>query len=265
MIPVSSLDLPDLRPYRTLRRPEEHRARGIFVAEGLRVVRRLLDSPLEVLSVLTTPDMSDRLGTGLTGAPFPVYMADRSLLETIAGCRMHQGIMAVGRIPEEPALDALLPSLPRPRLLAALDGIAHAENTGVVLRNCAAFGVHAVITGPTACSPWLRRAVRNSMGAVFLLPILHTTDLAEACMTLRRSGITVIGTDPHASVTLAGCDLSGDLCLIFGEEDAGLSAPVRAALTTVAAVPMAPGVDSLNVASAAAVTLYEVRRRRTAP
>lgn len=263
MITVSDLDAPELRPYRTLRRPEEHHRAGVFVAEGLRVVRRMMDAGLETVSVLGTPEMLRRLDTLPAAGGAPVYVAGRELLERIAGCRMHQGIMAVGRIPPEPVLEDLLHSLPSPLLLAALDGLAHAQNVGVVLRNCAAFGVQAVIAGPTTCTPWLRRAVRNSMGAVFRLPVLHPADLAATCAGLRARGIAVLGTDPHAATALTGYDLGADLCIVFGEEDAGLSPAVREQLTVRVGVRMAPGVDSLNVGSAAAVVLYEVRRQRT--
>lgn len=263
MITVSDLDAPGLRPYRTLRRPEEHRREGVFVAEGLRVVRRMMDAGLETVSMLGTPEMLRRLDRLPPEDGAPVYVAGRDLLERIAGCRMHQGIMAVGRIPPEPALEDLLDSLPSPILLAALDGLAHAQNVGVLLRNCAAFGVQAVIVGPTTCSPWLRRAVRNSMGAVFQLPILHPADLAAPCAALRARGVSVLGTDPHAATALTRCDLGTDLCIVFGEEDAGISPAVCEQLTLRAGVPMKPGVDSLNVASAAAVVLYEVRRQRT--
>jgi tRNA G18 (ribose-2'-O)-methylase SpoU len=262
IITVTSLDLPPLGPYLTLRRSAGQRAAGVFVAEGLKVVDRLLASGLDVVSMLTTPEMLERLRPGGADFPFPVYRADKRLLEKITGCRMHQGIMAIGRIPPERPLGAVLEHLSAPLLLAALDGIAHADNTGVIVRNCAAFGVQAVIAGANGCSPYLRRAVRNSMGAVFLLPVVHATDLPSVLAELAGRGVAILGTDPHADRPIDLQDLTRDLCLVFGSEEAGISPEVRASLTERVAIPMPPGVDSLNVSSASAVALYEVRRQR---
>ena len=261
IIPISSLDHPDLGPYRTLRRQEDQKARGIFVAEGLKVVERLLASRIEVVSLLATEDMLCRLAPA--ERTYPVYVGGRRLLERITGFRMHQGIMAVGRIPRVRPLDEIIKSASKPLFFVALDGIAHAENTGVIVRNCAAFGVQAVFVGPTACSPYLRRAVRNSMGAAFLLPVLDTDDLPSLLTGLRGGGVEILGTDPHAGLALTACDLRRDVCLVLGAEDAGISPDVGGVLTARAGLPMPSGMDSLNVSSAAAVVFYEVWRQRS--
>ncbi len=258
---ISSLDLPDLEPYRTLRRPQEHIRKGIFVAEGDKVVMRLLDSGLSVLSLLLTPEWLDALSLKYSLDTPDIYVADRKLLETIVGYRLHQGIMAVAGVPEEPSLSVVMRTLPGPFVLVALDGIVSAENVGVVVRNCAAFSVQGIISGPTSASPYLRRAVRNSMGAVFRIPVFHSTSLVQTLLSIRPA-CRIIGASPQGPIDIRKANLSGNLCVIFGNEGSGISEDVACCCDQVIAIPMANNTDSLNVASASAVFLYELMRRQ---
>lgn len=261
---VSSLDMEELQPYRTLRRQEEHKKQGIFVAEGDKVVQRLLDSGLPVVSLLATKERYARLPPSNRQPPtYPVFIADQKLIETIAGLPLHQGIMAVGRLPKEHPLEDLVRKLPQPLFIAALDGISQSENVGTIVRNCAAFGVQIVISGETSCSPYLRRAVRNSMGTVFTLEVVHSPNLFDTLQMLKQQYSTsVIAADAHSDTSLETLNLSGNLCVVFGSEDAGVSPPIMDQATHVAAIPMRDGVDSLNVGSASAVVLYELSRRQ---
>ncbi len=262
---ITSLDIPELQPYRTLRRPQEHLDEGIFVAEGAKVVQRLLATQLPVVSLLVTEEWLQKLSTETppTRLPNDIFVADKGVLETIVGFRMHQGIMGVAKVPSEPGLDELVHSSPSPRLFAALDGLVFAENVGVVVRNCRAFGVQGILVGETSASPYLRRAVRNSMGTVFHMPVIHAIALSETLLTLRsKHNISVIIADAHTETSLYDVDYRKDICLVFGNEDAGTSASVTSAATTAIKIPMKEGVDSLNVASASAAILAEVSRQR---
>lgn len=262
---ITAFDLPELQPYRTLRRQAEHRAQGLFVAEGEKVVRRLLESPLEVVSVLLPGNWLVELEPLLRARPENVaaFVAEKRLLETLTGFSMYQGLLAVGRVPPPLSLEAVLGRSARPRLLAAVDGLSSAENIGALVRNCAAFGVQALLVGETSASPFLRRAVRSSMGAIFHLPVLETASLAGTLAQLRARDVRSIAAHPHAQDRrLSQTDFSGDCCLVFGSEGCGLSPVVLAACQQAAAIPMPPSVDSLNVASAAAVFLYEASRQR---
>ncbi len=263
-VEITSLEAPGLAPYRTLRRPVEHEREGIFVAEGGHVVRRLFVSPLEVLSVLATPEWFetlrceiDRRGTELT-----VYIACRHVLESVVGFALHQGVMAVGRIPPQPDLVPLVAAARRPRLVVALDGVTNPENVGVIVRTAAGFEAVAVVAGETAASPWLRRAVRNSMGAVLGLAAGRVDDLVATLAALRRScGLQMV------AAAIGGrpvweAELGADCCVVLGHEGTGLRPEIQAACDQVVAIPMPAGIDSLNVASAAAVVLYEVRRQQ---
>lgn len=267
IVPVLSLDETDLQPYRTLRRPLEHQHNGIFVAEGKKVVRRLLGSALEVLSVLLTPEWLEEYRPLLEQCPgaLPVFVAPKQLVEEIVGFNLHQGIMAVGRIPRPLTLQETLVRVQHPTLLVAIDGLTNAENLGALVRNCAAFNVDALIVGETSSSPYLRRAVRNSMGTIFELPVVHVANLVESLHDLKsKHSLRVVAAHPHLErKTLHQASMTGDCCIVFGSEGEGIRTAVLAACDDLVAIPMQEGVDSLNVASASAVFLYEVQRQRS--
>jgi tRNA G18 (ribose-2'-O)-methylase SpoU len=263
---ITSLDLPVLEPYRTLRRTSEHRKRGIFVAEGEKVVRRLIESDLSVLSVLLTPEW--------LGVYFPlleareveegVFVAKKGLLETIVGYELHQGIMAIGKVPEQINVLKEASILFPPRLFVAVDGVANSENMGVIVRNCAAFGTQVLIAGETSCDPYLRRSVRNSMGAIFKLPVSKTAKLSDLLTELKRIvPMRIIAADPKIdSIEIKNVDLTTDICLVFGSEGEGISRNVIEQCDVRIKIPMCHDIDSINVASSVAVALYEVHRQR---
>ena len=263
---IDTLDTPELAPYRTLRRPLEHIQDGIVVVESEKVVRRLLESDLQILSLLLTQYWYDRLFSDLQHRLPPtaqVFIGEKKLLETIVGYNLHQGIMAVARLPGKQSLDEIITDLSEPLLLVALDGLVNAENVGVVVRNCAAFGVSAMIVGETSSSPYLRRAVRNSMGTIFRMPVIHSRDLAASLHGLHEQHqVLIIGADPHERTSMQEVNMAGRVCLVFGNEDAGISSKVLEQCGKRVAIPMMNGTDSLNVASASAVFLYEARRQR---
>jgi len=283
-----------------MRRQMEHRKEGIFVAEGEKVVRRLLESDFGVVSLLMPEKWLAQLDPLLESRPetVQVYLAEKTLLETLTGFSMYQGLLAVGRVPAQPSLDQILGRSSRPLLLVALDGLTNAENLGALVRNCAAFGVHALITGETCTSPFVRRAVRSSMGTIFQLAVIelasiydsglirafaaastredyasHTSDprsqgatpatLVETLRLLRSQDIHCIAAHPHAAAkNLRDGNFKSDCCILFGSEGYGISQSLLDCCDAAVAIPMAPKIDSLNVAAAAAVFLYEAQRQR---
>ena len=262
---IESFDLPELQPYRTMRRQHEHRQQGIFVAEGEKVVRRLLESKFSVVSVLLPEKWLQDLGPLLqarTGGHPGVRRR-----EGVAG-NAHRLLDVSG--PAGGGEDSVMPTLaevvarrPQPRLLAAADGLSSAENLGTLVRNCAAFNAQALIVGETCSSPFLRRAVRSSMGSIFHMPIVETASLVQALRDLREFGIRCIAAHPHTNDrTLSQASFAGDCCVVFGSEGYGISPAVLAACDEAAAIPMPETVDSLNVGSAAAAFLYEANRQR---
>jgi tRNA G18 (ribose-2'-O)-methylase SpoU len=279
---IASFDAPELQPYATMKRPLEHERQGIFVAEGTKVVQRLLESRFTVVSVVLPEQWLDDFRPLLEARsePITVYLAEKKLLETLTGFSMFQGVLAVAKIPPPVSLDDVLAKNQEPFLLVAVDALTNAENLGALVRNCVAFGVQALIVGETSSSPFLRRAVRNSMGTIFQLPVIelaklglrhrfktkpHVTQLtlAECLQELRAHGICCIAAHPHTDKKfLSQADFTGDCCLVFGSEGDGITPAVLAACDEAVAIPMPPAVDSLNVGAAAAVFLYETARQR---
>lgn len=256
----------DLAPYTTLRRRKDLVREARFVAEGGKIVERLLESPFPIESLLLTAAWLERLQGRLDARPeaIEVWLASsKAEIEQATGFPDRQGLKAVGRVPQAPLLDELLRARPRPRLFAALDGVTNAENVGVVVRNAAALGVEALVVGESTCSPFLTRAIGTSMGAVFVLPIVEHVPLAEALRRLRTAGVRCLAAHPSAvGDTLPQTDLRQDCCLVLGSEGEGISPAILALCDAAVAVPMARAVDSLNVGSAAAVFFYEAWRQR---
>jgi tRNA G18 (ribose-2'-O)-methylase SpoU len=263
---IDSLDLPELAPYRTMKRPQEHRDQGIFVAEGEKVARRLLESEFPVISILLPekwlPEFELLLAARRENIPVFVVRG-KDVLEKLVGFSMFQGVMAVGKIPAPTSLRAVLERAPHPRLFVAVDSLTNAENLGVLVRNCVAFGVQGMLVGETCASPYLRRAVRNSMGTIFQLPVVEPPSLVGALRELRQQGVRCIAAHPHTSgKTLPQTDFSGNCCIVLGSEGDGLSRIVLEACDEAVAIRMPQTVDSLNVGNAAAVFLYEANRQR---
>lgn len=268
---ISSFDAPGLQPYATMRRSVEHETQGIFVAEGEKVVRRLLESHFTVLSAVLTEKDLENFRSLIEARPetINVYIADKKWLETLTGFAMFQGVLAVGKIPERISFDDILRASSTPRLFAAVDGLTNSENLGALVRNCMAFNTHALIVGETSSSPFLRRAVRNSMGAIFQLSVLELgkggpgpRTLAEALCALRERGVRCIAAHPRGRKTLSGADFTKGCCVVFGSEGPGISDAVLDSCDEAVAIPMPEKVDSLNVGAAAAVFLYEANRQR---
>lgn len=264
--PIQSLDAPELEAYRTLRRVEEHEQAGIFVATNVKVVQRLFASDFEVVSALLTPDWFAKFKPSLESRSekeIVVYVGEKALLETITGYHLHQGAMAVGKIPRQPTLDELLARSPKPLLIAAAEGIASTENLGALVRSAAAFGTHFLIVGETCVSPLQRRAVSGSMGTIFQQPFVQTENLVGALQTLKASGVRCFAAHLSADAKkLSTVDLRGDCCIVFGAEGPGLSEAVVSACDEVVQIPMPSHMNSLNVAAATAVFLYEATRQR---
>jgi len=265
---VNDLSAPLLAPYLTLRRNEEQNRAGIFVAEGNKVVMRLLASGIELISILLTETWLGQCKKELEQRPEPVavYCAPPEMVKSIVGFNYHQGIMAVARIPERISIHEACSRHAKPRLFVALDFISNSENGGVILRNCVACGVETVIAGETSADPWLRRSVRNSMGAVFRLSVVRSENLAQTLSTLRsRYGFTVIAAHVRPwSVSMHEVDFTRDCCIVLGNEQYGVSDEVAAQCDKIAAIPMHDGVDSFNVGCASAIMLYEASKQRRA-
>ena len=265
--PVITLTDPDdgrLDDYRDLRRPGarvryEARA-GCFIAEGLTVVRRLLESPLRVRSVLVLDTQAWRL-EGRVPADVPWYAVSREVLAGVAGFDVHRGVMACADRPPVPDLAEVAAGA---TTLAVLEGINDHENLGAIARSARALGVDALVLDPTCADPWYRRAVRVSMGELLTLPVVRSTAWPDDLGRLRSFGFTVAALTPAADAVDLW-DLAADppdrVALLLGAEGPGLSAAALAGADVRVRIPIRTDVDSLNVGHAAAVAFAALGRR----
>jgi tRNA G18 (ribose-2'-O)-methylase SpoU len=258
---------PELIPYRTMKAQHSHLGGGVFVAEGDKVVHRLIESRLGLRSVLAPPAEADALEARLraAGRTADLFVAPRAVLEGFTGFPIYQGILALGEVPRPDSLHDLL-SGPGPALLTAMDGLTSGENVGAVIRNASAFGARGLIIGPTSAHPYLRRSVRSSMGTVFGQPYVLAASLPESLRQLRALGVTVVAAHPGASAcSVHRLPAHQPLCVVLGAEGEGISPEVLDVCDVSASIAMESGVDSLNVAAASAVFFSEIRRLRGSP
>jgi len=261
---IQSLDDPRLAPYRNMRQQADHAGEQIFVAEGANVVRRLFESGFPVVSVVFPPKWLTEFEPLLMSRAeeIPVFIAEKEVLEGLTGFALYQGVLAISKIPRPATVSEILQVTSHPRFLVALDGLSGPENIGALVRTSAAFGVQGLIMGETCPTPYLRRSVRSSMGAIFKMPYVQASHLDATLAELRKLGIRTIAAHPHTSRTIFDVDLTGDTCVLFGSEGHGISPALLNECDDVVAIPMQSQVDSLNVSNAAAVFLYEVTRQR---
>jgi tRNA G18 (ribose-2'-O)-methylase SpoU len=235
--------------------------RGYFVAEGLTVVERLIRSGRPVRSLLVDPARLARLDTATVDADVPIYVATQAVLEAVAGFPVHRGALAAADrwpLPESAGLLAVS------RRIAVLEGVNDHENLGALFRNAAGLGVEAVMLDPRCCDPFYRRSVRVSMGHVLTVPWTRLEPWPAALGAVRDAGFTVLALTPTAGAEPIDAigDLPDRIAVLLGAEGPGLSAGALAASDRLVRIPMTPGVDSLNVASAAAVAFWAVRPGR---
>lgn len=252
--------LADARRRRRMEAPDAAGTAGFFVAEGSQVIRRLLASGRRVRSVLVDPARLESLGADLAGLPVPVYVAEPEVLAGVAGFDVHRGALAsADRWPLPDPADLLRSA----RRVAVLEGINDHENLGALFRNAAGLGVDAVLLCPRCCDPLYRRSVRVSMGHVLSVPWARLKAWPEGLEEVRAAGFTLValtpgpGAEPLDRFADAGTGLPPPrLAVLVGAEGPGLSEGALAAADRRLCIPMARGVDSLNVASAAAVAFY---------
>ncbi len=249
-IEISEADDPRVADYGRLKERWLNAEGGRFVAESERVVRRLIESGLGVHSVLLTAPRLATLADALGGA-FPVYLAPQELLDRIAGFHVHRGCLAVGARPGSSVVPA------GARRLVILEDLTDVDNLGAIARHAAAFGADALVLSPRCADPFYRKAIRVSLGAVFTLPIVRLARWPDDLRALRADGIELVGAVLEPGATpLARFGPPTRAALLFGAEGPGLSPAARALCDHRVTIPMSPGADSLNVATAAAIFLY---------
>ena len=260
IVHVASISDPRLDDYRNVPDPELLRARGVFVAEGRHVVRRLLtESRFTTRSLLLTPTAEQSLSDLLPSLDaIPVFVVSQEAMNAITGFNIHRGCLALGERPPLRSWDSLARDA---RRLVVLEQVSNADNVGAIFRNAAAFGVDAVLIGPACTDPLYRKAIRTSMGAALRLPFAMMEAWPGDLKRLQAQGFRLMALTPAADAqALNDVKPANRVALLVGHEGHGLSAEALAAANLRVRIPMADGVDSLNVAIATAIALYALGR-----
>jgi tRNA G18 (ribose-2'-O)-methylase SpoU len=244
-----------------LRRRVEHE-QGFFVAEGVLVVRTLLTATprRRVRSVLVTPPQLDFLADVLEDLDAPVYVVTPPVLRATVGFDLHRGAVAAADRYELPAVADVLDGA---RRVAVLERVSDHENLGGLFRNAAAFGVDAMVLCPQCSDPLYRRSVRVSIGHVLTVPWTRLEPWPDGLDELRAHGFTRVALTPAAdAASIDGVSFAPDerVALLLGAEGPGLTSAALARADRRVRIPMAPGVDSLNVSVAAAVAFHTFRQ-----
>jgi tRNA G18 (ribose-2'-O)-methylase SpoU len=253
---IENFDDPRLAPYRELNQRNLTRQSGLFIAEGDKVVERLIASRYPVASVLAEADWAERLAPQLP-EDTPIYVAEPKLLEATIGFNFHRGVLACGRrLPGPTAAEIARTCGERSTILTCSD-VQDPTNLGSIIRTAAAFGCAGVVLAGRCADPFSRRVLRVSMGAVLHVPIIESRDLPADAHELREQGFLLAATVIDAAAQpLAEFRPPRRLALMLGSEGHGLSAESLALCDERVTIPMQLGIDSLNVAVAAAVFLY---------
>jgi tRNA G18 (ribose-2'-O)-methylase SpoU len=270
VIRVERIDDPRIALYRDLKGRELRERCDAFVVEGRGPLETLLDaSPFRPDSLL----LSERAGRSLAGRiaalpdAIPVYVAPRPLLAEIVGFDLHRGVLALCRRDCETGWDELFGpggvAADAAAPVVVLEALANLDNVGAIFRNARAFGVPAIAICPRSCDPLYRKAIRTSLGATLCVPFVRTDDWPNPLARLRAQGFTVAALHPgDDAVPLGGCDpaqVSGPVALLVGTEGSGISEAALAECDLRIRIPMADGMDSINVATACAIALHHFR------
>jgi len=264
LVEVSSPEDPRLADYRDLRdvqlRKHLEAEHGLFLAEGEKVVRRAVEGGYPVRSFLMAPRWLDGLGDVLAATDAPCYVVSEALAEEVTGFHVHRGALASLQRRPLPSAESVLRGA---RSVLVLEDIVDHTNVGAIFRSGAALGFDAVLLAPRCADPLYRRSIKVAMGAVFNLPWTRVPDWYDALPRLSDAGFTTIALTLAEDAlpieeAVAGLDR---VALVLGSEGHGLSPRWEQAADRRAIIPMAAGIDSLNVAAATAVACYVTARR----
>lgn len=264
LIEVTDPADPRLADYRDLRdvqlRQQVETEHGLFLAEGEKVVRRAVEAGFTPRSFLMAPRWLEGLDDLLSTSDAPVYVVSEALAEEVTGFHVHRGALASLHRRQLPSVDDVLAGA---RSVLVLEEIVDHTNVGAIFRSGAALGFDAVLVAPRCADPLYRRSIKVGMGAVFTMPWTRLPDWYDALPDLSTRGFTTIAltlSDDAVPIdeAVAGVDR---LALVLGSEGHGLSPRWEQAADRRAIIPMAAGIDSLNVAAATAVACYVAARR----
>jgi tRNA G18 (ribose-2'-O)-methylase SpoU len=250
-----------LSDFRAVSEPDLARTRGLFIAEGRLVVRRLLtESTFAPRAVLVTPSAMNAVEDALVSRPdVPVYIVRKDVMDGVAGFNIHRGCLATGERPPRADWRACTHLA---RRAIVLERVGDADNVGAIFRSAAAFDANVVLIGPACADPLYRKAIRTSMGAALTIPFADADPWPGTLRELTADGWAVAALTPAADAMplreFASATRPSRVALVLGHEGDGLTDIALAASEYRVRIPIDASVDSLNVATAAAIALYEL-------
>ena len=265
---IDTVDDPRLRDFRTMSDPALMCERGLFVAEGRLAVERLLASRFRTRAVLSTDSLLARLEPALAALAHEVdepsvYLADSAQLRQITGFRFHRGCLALGERPAPRPDEEVWSAVDSGRPLVVLEGVSNPDNVGSIFRSAAAFGAFAVVLSPTCADPLYRKAIRTSMGTTLTLPFAVAGEWPGRLRRAKESGAYLAALTPEAPATdletFVQREPGAPLALLLGNEGDGVSRAALELCDERVRIDIEPAVDSLNVATAAAIVLQRLR------
>lgn len=267
LIEITNPDDPRIAEFRDIRERDLTGRESRFIAEGTFVLRLLAgahanggDFVAEKVLLLANrvAGLADIIDT--FPADVPVYVATSDVLDGIVGFHLHRGVLALGRRQAETGLDTFLDRLPPEALVLAGCGISNHDNMGSMFRNAAAFGADAVLLDESCCDPLYRKALRVSVGSVLTMPYCRQSTDTDLLAAMADRGFAIWSLSPRGAVDIRDIPASKRMALVVGTEGEGLSQSILSAFDSVR-IPQAPGLDSLNVATASGIALFEMAAR----
>ncbi len=259
MIKITNIDDPRISFYQNLRfTPKSHIDQNVFVVEGEKTSKKLLESELDIISFFALSDYYNEYSALLkskgVGDNFQFY-ADKELMNKIVGYKLHQGIMAIAKQPEEKALEDLKSPI------VVMNGIINSENVGSIIRNAVAFGINSIIYDKDTSNPFLRRAVRVSMGTVFDINYYQSQNLMETLNDLKtKFDYSLIALEiSDGAISLNQFQFPEKIAIIFGSEGKGIKDSILKKSDKIVYIPINKNVPSINVAATSAIVFNAIR------
>lgn len=237
---------------------------GQFIAEGKVVLQHLINSQntdrrFEIVKILILKNRFEGVEDLLNTVPdtVPIYLAEKSVMNDIAGFEMHRGILALGKYHSD--VKTVLDENERSLVLGAC-GISNHDNLGSMFRNAAAFGVDKIVLDKTCCHPLYRKAIRVSVGTALTMPFELDIDIQQMISDYTAKGYSIYGLSPHGTEMIDELKPAKKTLLLLGTEGEGLPASVMRQVKT-AKIAQSSGLDSLNVATASGIALWQIARQ----
>jgi tRNA G18 (ribose-2'-O)-methylase SpoU len=263
-IPIDDPADPRIAGFISIRERDLTGRDGLFIAEGTVVLRMLGSAPARengfaAEAILLLESRVAGVAEVLAAFPetVPVYVAAAPVFDAIAGFNMHRGVLALGRKPAAGVAEALLGGLPETSLVLAGCGLSNHDNVGSIFRNAAAFGADTVFLDETSCDPLYRKAIRVSVGSVLTVPFSRGLAADAMLQGLAEAGYEIWGLSPRGAVPVGEIPAARRIALVLGTEGEGLPETILSSFRT-ARIPQRPGLDSLNVATASGIALYQI-------